>query len=267
MRPEGGSLQIRDTEGMITEIPDGLVHAIMPHVVSVEEPKNFGGNERAGYVEVNYGHSMDLAVVGGSVKRQPSFYKRVRGVEVGADVMCRRFTAVLVSDTEWDESRASIVFKAGRDWGWSSSGGPRALRLLHVSGALSIWYQLGSVTLASTLTSTSSGTYTQPFSSDDWVDAEALCDDVRDFFSVVVGWRNLSGILVVFKGIDEATFQCCGLRTIEVNPRHTVGLNGGPQWELRGEIEGCVRDDRGVPVAVLVLFSAPSALSEIMCGG
>jgi hypothetical protein len=73
--------------------------------------------------------------------------------------------------------------------------------------------------------------------------------------------------LVVFEGIDEATCQCCGLCTIEVNPCHAVGLNGGPQWESRGEVEGCVRDERGVPVAVLVLFSTPSALSEIMVGG
>jgi hypothetical protein len=72
---------------------------------------------------------------------------------------------------------------------------------------------------------------------------------------------------VVFEGIDEVSCQRCGLRTIEVNPRHAVGLNGGPQWESRGEVEGCVRDDRGVPVAVLVLFSTPSALSEIVCGG
>jgi hypothetical protein len=206
---------------------------------------------------------MDFAVIGGSVKRQPPFYKRVRGVEVGTDVTCRRFTAVLISDMEWDEGRALIVFEAGGDWGWNSSGGPRALRLLRVSGAASSWYWLGSVTL----TSTSSGTYTQPFGSDDWIDAEALRDDARDFFSVVVGWQNRSGILVVFEGSDEATCQCCGLRTIEVNPRHAVGLNGGPQWESRGEVEGRVRDDGGMPVAILVLFSAPSALSEIMGGG
>jgi hypothetical protein len=139
--------------------------------------------------------------------------------------------------------------------------------LLCVSGASSIWYRLGSVTLASTLTSTSSGTYTHPFGSDVLVDAEALCDDVRNIFSVVIGWRNRSGILVVFEGIDEATCQRCGLRTIEVNPRHAIGLNGGPQWDSRGEVEGRVRDDRGVPVAILVLFSAPSTLSEIMVGG
>jgi hypothetical protein len=117
------------------------------------------------------------------------------------------------------------------------------------------------------LTSTSSGTYTQPFGNDGWLDSEALRDDMRDFFSVVVGWRNQSGILVVFEGIKEATCQRCGLRTIEVNPRHAVGLNGGLQWDSRREIEGCVWDDRGMSVAVLVLFSTPSALSEIVCGG
>jgi hypothetical protein len=69
---------------------------------------------------------------------------------------------------------------------------------------------------------------------------------------------------VVFEGVDEVICQRCGLRTIEVNPRHAVGLNGGPQWESRGEVEGRVRDEGGVSVAVLVLFSTPSALSEIM---
>jgi hypothetical protein len=181
--------------------------------------------------------------------------------------MRQRFTAVLVSDTERDEGGASIVLEAGRDWGLDSSGGRRALRLLRVSGASSIWYCLGSVTSASALTSTSLGTYTQPFGSDVLLEPEALRDDAHKFFSVVVGWRNRSGILVVFEGVEEITCQRCGLRTIEVNPRHAVGLNGGPQWESRGEVEGCVWDDRGVPVAVLVLFSTPSSLSEIVCGG
>jgi hypothetical protein len=72
---------------------------------------------------------------------------------------------------------------------------------------------------------------------------------------------------VVFEGIDEATCQRCGLRTIEVNPRHAVGLNGGPQWDSRGEVEGGVWDNGGVSVTILVLFSAPSALLEIICGG
>jgi hypothetical protein len=117
------------------------------------------------------------------------------------------------------------------------------------------------------LTSTSSGTYAQPFGSDGLIESETLRDDACDFFSVIVGRRNRSGILVVFEGIEEATCQRCGLRTIEVNPRHTVGLNGGLQWESRGEVEGCVWDDGGVPVAILVLFSTPSTLSEIVCGG
>jgi hypothetical protein len=141
------------------------------------------------------------------------------------------------------------------------------LRLLRVSGASSIWYRLGSVTSASTLTSTSSGTYTQPFGSDGGIDAETLCDDARKLVCLVVGWRNRSGILVVFKGIEEATCQRCGLRTIEVNPRHAVGLNGGPHWDSRGEVKGHVRDNGGVSVTVLILFSTPSALSEIMWGG
>jgi hypothetical protein len=141
------------------------------------------------------------------------------------------------------------------------------LRLLRVSGASSIWYPLGSITSASTLTSTSSGTYTQPFGSDGRVDAETFGDDMRELVCVTVGWRNRSGILVFFEGIEEATCQRCGLRTIEVNPRHAVGLNGGPHWESRREVEGCVRDDGGVTVTVLILFSTPSALSEIMVGG
>jgi hypothetical protein len=117
------------------------------------------------------------------------------------------------------------------------------------------------------LTSTSSGTYTQPFGSDGVFDTEALGDDARKLFGLVVGWRNRSGILVVFEGIEEATCQRCGLRTIEVNPRHAVGLNGGPHWDSRGEVKGCVRDDRGVSVTILILFSTPRALSEILWGG
>jgi hypothetical protein len=254
-------------EGTITDLPDGFVHAIIPHVVAVKESEDVSGDHGGWCVDVNHGCCVDLAVISRPIERQPPFYKRVRGLEVSADVTRRRFAAVFVSDAEWNESWASIVFEARWDGGCISSGGPRALRLLRVSGAPSIWYLLGSVTSASTLTSTSSGTYTQPFGSDGGVDAEALRDDARKLVCFVVGWRNRSGILVVFKGIEEATCQRCGLRTIEVNPRHAVGLNGGPHWDSRGEVEGCVRDDGGVSVAILVLFSTPSALSEIMVGG
>jgi hypothetical protein len=109
--------------------------------------------------------------------------------------------------------------------------------------------------------------YTHPFGNDGLFDSEALCDDARDFFSVIVGRQNRSGILVVFEGIDEATCQRCGLRTIEVNPRHAIRLNGGPQWDSRREVEGHVWDNGSVSVAILVLFSTPSTLSEIMGGG
>jgi hypothetical protein len=255
------------TKGTVTELPDGLIDTVKIHVVSIEKLEDVGGDERRGHVNVYYGRGMNFTVISGPVDRQPPFYKRVRGVDVGADVTRRRFAAVLVAYTEGDEGQASIVFEAGWDWGCNSSGASMALRLLRVSGASSIWYRLGSVTSASTLTSTSSGTYTQPFGSDGGINAEALRDDARELFSLVVGWWNRSGILVVFEGIKEATCQRCGLRTIEVNPRHAVRLNGGPQWESRGEVKGRVRDDGGMPVAVLVLFSAPSALSEIMVGG
>jgi hypothetical protein len=232
----------------------------------MQKPKGIGGNGRGRNVHVMDGGGVNLAMIGRTIKGQPTLYVRVGGVEVSSDITRRRLAAVVL-DTEWDESRASIMFEAGGDWGCNSSGGPRALRLLRVSGASSIWYCLWSVTSASTLTSTSSGTYTQPFGSDGGVDTEALCDDARELVCAAVGWRNRSGILVFFEGIEEATCQRCGLRTIEVNPRHAVGLNGGPQWDSRREFEGCVRDNGGVSVAILVLFSTPSALSEIVGGG
>jgi hypothetical protein len=82
---------------------------------------------------------MNLAVVRRPVEGKLPFYKRVRGIEMGADVTRRRFTTMLVPDPERYEGRASIVFEARRDWGCDSSGSPRALRLL-LRGASSIWY-------------------------------------------------------------------------------------------------------------------------------
>jgi hypothetical protein len=128
------------TEGAITDLPDGFVHAVVPHVVTVKESEDISGDDRGRCVDVNHRCCVDFAVISRPVERQPPFYKWVRGIEVSADVTRRRFTAVFVLDTEWDKSRASIVFEAGWDWGCISSGGPRALRLLRVSGASSIWY-------------------------------------------------------------------------------------------------------------------------------
>jgi hypothetical protein len=123
------------SEGTITDLPDGFVHAIVAHVVGVKESEYVGSDHGRRYVDIDHGRCVNLAVVSRPVKGQPPFYKRIGGVEVSADVTRRRFAAVLVADTEWDESRASIVFEAGWDWRCDSSGGPRALRLLRVSGA------------------------------------------------------------------------------------------------------------------------------------
>jgi hypothetical protein len=103
-------------EGTITDLPDGLIYAIVPHVVTVKESEYISGDGRGRDVDVDHGCCVDFAVIGRPVERQPPFYKRVRGVEVGADVTRRRFAAVLVADTEGNEGRASIVFKAGGDW-------------------------------------------------------------------------------------------------------------------------------------------------------
>jgi hypothetical protein len=112
---------------------------VKTHVVSIQESKDVSGNGRGRDVDVDDSRGMDLTMVRGTVNGESPFYKRVRGVDVGADVMRRRFTAVFVPDAEWYEGRASIVFEACRDWGCNSSGGLRALRLL-LRGVSSIRY-------------------------------------------------------------------------------------------------------------------------------
>jgi hypothetical protein len=112
--------------------------------------------------------------------------------------------------------------------------------LLRVSGVSSIWYRLGSTTLASTLTPTSSVAYTQPFGNNGLLESKTFGDDARDFVSEIVGWRNRSGIFVDFKGVEDVSCQRRGLRTIEVKPRHVLGRNGSLHWDLRlgrGEVK------------------------------
>jgi hypothetical protein len=103
------------------------------------------------------------------------------------------------------------------------------------------------------------------------VDAEPFCEDTHELPLVVIGWQYFSGIfMVLFKGIKESTCQCCGLHTIEVNLCHTVGQNGSLHWDLRlgwGEVESGVRNDRGMPMAILLLFSTSSTASEIAVSG
>jgi hypothetical protein len=172
------------------------------------------------------GSGMDLAVIGGSVKRQLPFYKGVWGIKVSSDITRRCFTAVLVADAERDEGRASVMLEARRCRRCGSSNWQTLLSLLRVSGASDIRYLLGSVTLALTAALTSSVVYTQPFGSDVRHDAKSFCDDPRELFPVVVGWWNLSGILVVLlEAVDEASCQRRGLHTTEVKSRHAVGRN------------------------------------------
>jgi hypothetical protein len=52
----------------ITDLPEGLVYAIVPHVVSVKKPKYIGGNGRGRDVDVDDGRGVDFTVVCGPVE-------------------------------------------------------------------------------------------------------------------------------------------------------------------------------------------------------
>jgi hypothetical protein len=52
----------------ITELTERLIHAVMPHVVSMKKPKDIGSNGRRGNVHVMDGGGVDLAVIRGTVK-------------------------------------------------------------------------------------------------------------------------------------------------------------------------------------------------------
>jgi hypothetical protein len=99
----------------VTNLTERLIHAVMPHIVSLKKPKNVGRNGRRGDVNVMDGGGVDLTVIRGTVKRQPPFYVRVRSVEMGPDIPRRRFTAVVL-DAEWDKGGAAVVFEARRCW-------------------------------------------------------------------------------------------------------------------------------------------------------
>jgi hypothetical protein len=105
------------SEQAVTELPKGLVDSVETHVVRVEKSEDISSNGRGRDVDINDRRGMNFAMICGPVNRESPFYKRVRGVEVGADVTRRHFTTVLVPDAEWYEGRASIVFETCRDWG------------------------------------------------------------------------------------------------------------------------------------------------------
>jgi hypothetical protein len=134
--------------------------------------------------------------------------------------------AVLL-DVEGNVCGASVMLEALWCQRCGSSSWFMDLSLLRVSGVSGIRYWLGSVTSALTSAPTSLVAYTQPFGSDIRRDTEAFCDDSRELLPIVVGWQNLSGILVVlFETVDEASCQRHGLRMTEVKSRHAIGQNG-----------------------------------------
>jgi hypothetical protein len=109
---------------------------------------------------------------------------------------------------------------------WSAS-----LRLPQVSGASRLRYRLGSTTSALTSVLTSSGPYTQPFGSFGLGNAKSLGDDTGKLLPVVVGWRNLSSILVVWSRRSTrqaaSVVACARLRLNLATPLAGTGARTG----------------------------------------
>jgi hypothetical protein len=126
-------------ERPIANLTYGLVHVVVPHVVSIEKPKYVGGDGRGRNVNVDNGRGVNFAVIGGAVKRETPFYKGVRSVEMGPDVTRRRFTAGVSSDAEWNECWPSVMLEAWRSRRWGSVSDLAWLSRLRVKGALVIW--------------------------------------------------------------------------------------------------------------------------------
>jgi hypothetical protein len=188
------------------------------------------------------------------------------------DIAGQDFLALFCQDAEGNVSRALVMFKAQWCQRYRSlDRSPSCQRLACVRGVSSALYRLGSTTLVLTSVWTSSMAYTQPFSNDSLVNTKSFCEDSCELPVVVVGWQNLSGILVVLlECVDEATCQCCGLCTTEVESCHTTGRNRSLQWELRlgrGEVKHGIGDNGGMPMEIFSLLATLSALSEIIVGG
>jgi hypothetical protein len=56
-------------QGTVAQFTQCLIHVIVPHVVKLEKPKQFGGDGRWGNVNVVYGSGVDLTVICGTLKR------------------------------------------------------------------------------------------------------------------------------------------------------------------------------------------------------
>jgi hypothetical protein len=51
----------------VSNLSERLIHAVMPHIVSMKKPKNIGSNGRRGNVHIVDGLGVDLAVVSRAV--------------------------------------------------------------------------------------------------------------------------------------------------------------------------------------------------------
>jgi hypothetical protein len=51
----------------IPDLTERLIYTVMPHIVSVEKPKNIGCDGRRGNVHVMNGLGVDFAVISGAV--------------------------------------------------------------------------------------------------------------------------------------------------------------------------------------------------------
>jgi hypothetical protein len=101
-------------ERPVTDLTDGLVDVVVPHVVSIKEAEELSFDGRRRNVDVDDGRGVNFTMICGTVNRKTPLYKGVRSVEVGPDVTRRRFTAGVSSDTEGDERRPSVMLKARR---------------------------------------------------------------------------------------------------------------------------------------------------------
>jgi hypothetical protein len=52
----------------ITNLTERLIHAVMPHIVSVKKPENIGRDGRRGNVDVMNGGGVNLTVIRGTIK-------------------------------------------------------------------------------------------------------------------------------------------------------------------------------------------------------
>jgi hypothetical protein len=55
-------------QGPITNLTDGLIDVVVPHIVSIEKPKYVGGNRRGRHVNVYDGRGVDFTVIGRAIE-------------------------------------------------------------------------------------------------------------------------------------------------------------------------------------------------------